>query len=244
MELPHLGEHCQEPTCKILDFLPFRCDSCKKIYCKDHFHYTQHSCDQTGLKIKDFQVPLCPLCNQPVPYKRNELPDVAMSAHIDRDCNSDPAEERRKIFTNKCFLKGCKHKELIPFNCNKCKKNYCLRHRHETDHDCDTIVTETSRPSSSRSNDINSKRLIFFQKQEKKPQASQKAPIQPSSMTDNQALEYAIQQSLKESQKKSSGKNEALTEDEQLALALAESEREYNQQRSNSDSQKESCLLI
>lgn len=60
---------------------------------------------------------------------------------------------------------------------------------------------------------------MFFQKQEKKPQASQKAPIQPSSMvrlvlilkkkefnskfkTDNQALEYAIQQSLKESQKK------------------------------------------
>ena len=27
-----------------------------------------------------------------VPYKRNELPDASMSAHIDRDCKSDPAE--------------------------------------------------------------------------------------------------------------------------------------------------------
>lgn len=38
-------------------------------------------------------------------------------------------------------------------------------------------------------------------------------------------------------------KNEELTEEEQLALALAESEREYKNQRNNSDSQKESCLL-
>ncbi len=43
-------------------------------------------------KNKDFQVPICPLCNQPVPFKRNELPDILMSAHIDRDCKSDPAE--------------------------------------------------------------------------------------------------------------------------------------------------------
>lgn len=43
-------------------------------------------------KNKDFQVPICPLCDQPVPFKRNELPDIMMSAHIDRDCKSDPAE--------------------------------------------------------------------------------------------------------------------------------------------------------
>lgn len=38
-------------------------------------------------------------------------------------------------------------------------------------------------------------------------------------------------------------KNEELTEEEQLAMALAESEREYKNQSNNSDSQKESCLL-
>ena len=56
---------------------------------------------------------MCPLCNQYVPHKRNELPDYVMSAHIDRDCKSDPAEERRRqIFKNKCNAKGCKQKEV------------------------------------------------------------------------------------------------------------------------------------
>lgn len=74
------------------DFLPFKCDSCKKIFCKDHINYYKHNCEKSGDNGKDFQVPLCPLCNSPVPYKRGELPDRAMSAHIDRDCKSDPAE--------------------------------------------------------------------------------------------------------------------------------------------------------
>ena len=57
---------------------------------------------------------LCPLCNQVVPYKRDQQPDIAMSAHIDRDCQSDPAEERRKkIFNHKCNMKNCKQKEVL-----------------------------------------------------------------------------------------------------------------------------------
>ncbi|CAF1027787.1 unnamed protein product, partial [Brachionus calyciflorus] len=241
MELPHLGEHCQEPTCNLLDFLPFRCDSCKKIYCKDHFNYNKHNCQQSSFKSKDFQIPLCPLCNQPVPYKRNELPDITMSAHIDRDCKSDPAEERRKVFTNKCSLKGCKQKELIPFNCTKCRKNYCIRHRHESDHSCDTIIRQAPSSSNPRSsqNDLNAKRLMFFQRQqppEKKTQQTTKVPVQSTTMSDSEALEYAIQLSLKESSnRKSKPENNELTEDEQLALALAESEREYNNQRNTND---------
>ena len=50
------------------------------------------------MKNRDFQIPLCPLCNQPVPYKRGDLPDSAMSAHIDRDCKSDPAEVIKSQF--------------------------------------------------------------------------------------------------------------------------------------------------
>lgn len=79
---------------------------------KDHYNYLNHSCELSYKK--DYQIPLCPLCNQPVPYKRNELPDTVMSAHIDRDCKSDPAEERRrKIFNHKCNMKNCKQKEVL-----------------------------------------------------------------------------------------------------------------------------------
>ena len=41
-----------------------------------------------------------------------------------------------QVYTNRCSLKGCKGKELIPFTCGGCHKNYCIKHRHETDHQC------------------------------------------------------------------------------------------------------------
>lgn len=40
------------------------------------------------------------------------------------------------VFTNKCSLKGCKQKELVPVVCDKCNQNFCLRHRHPVDHSC------------------------------------------------------------------------------------------------------------
>lgn len=61
---------------------------------------------------------------------------MVVGRHIDSDCQSDPAKERRKVYTNKCSMKGCKVKELIPVKCEKCHKNYCLRHRFEEDHQC------------------------------------------------------------------------------------------------------------
>ena len=65
------------------------------------------SCDQ------DNQVPVCPLCNAPVPVPRGQTPDIVVGRHIDDDCQSDPAKEKRnKIYTNRCSNKGCKTKEV------------------------------------------------------------------------------------------------------------------------------------
>lgn len=259
MEFPTLGDHCEEASCKILDFLPFRCDGCKKVFCKDHINYIKHTCNSAHLKSKDFQVPLCPLCNQPVPYKRDELPDRAMSAHIDRDCKSDPAEERRrKIFNNKCSLKGCKNKEIIPFLCTGCNRNYCIRHRHETDHECQSIQqTNRTSSASSTTKELNNKRWQFFQKQQPQASSASLAPlranqqtIQPSSMSDREALDYAIKLSLSEnktsvSQAAVSAPNRPSreeTEDEMLARVLAQSELEYNQ-RNAIEEKKDNCSI-
>lgn len=57
---------------------------------------------------------------------------MTVGQHIDQYCKSD----KTKIFTNKCSFKNCKKKELIPVQCTICKLNYCLRHRHTTDHEC------------------------------------------------------------------------------------------------------------
>lgn len=49
--------------------------------------------------LQDVQVPVCPLCNTPVPVRRGEMPDVVVGEHIDRDCKSDPAQRKRKVGT-------------------------------------------------------------------------------------------------------------------------------------------------
>ncbi|XP_076000387.1 AN1-type zinc finger protein 2A isoform X2 [Genypterus blacodes] len=144
MEFPDLGEHCSEKTCQRLDFLPMRCDACQEIFCKDHITYANHKC--TSSYKKDVQVPVCPLCNIPVPVKRGEMPDIKVGEHIDRDCKSDPAQRKRKIFTNKCSKGGCKQKEMMRVTCDQCHLNYCLKHRHPLDHDCKTGNNVLSKP--------------------------------------------------------------------------------------------------
>ncbi|XP_067626213.1 AN1-type zinc finger protein 2A [Eurosta solidaginis] len=130
MEFPHLGQHCNEATCNRLDFLPFKCDSCNEVFCSTHFNYDKHSC--VGPRRQDMQVPICPLCGEPVPTAPGVEPDLTVGRHIDQQCKSDT----KKIYTNRCSYKNCKKKELIPVTCKECKRNYCLRHRHTTDHDC------------------------------------------------------------------------------------------------------------
>uniref|UniRef100_A0A8C8SIC5 Zinc finger AN1-type containing 2B n=1 Tax=Pelusios castaneus TaxID=367368 RepID=A0A8C8SIC5_9SAUR len=116
------------------DFLPLKCDACEQIFCTDHITYSEHRC--TSAYKKDVQVPVCPLCSTPIPVKRGEMPDVAVGEHIDRDCRSDPAQRKRKIFTNKCLKAGCKQREMMKLICDQCHGNFCLKHRHPLDHNC------------------------------------------------------------------------------------------------------------
>lgn len=87
------------------------------------------------MRPKDVQVPICPLCDQPVPTSPDTSPDVTVSRHIDQNCSST----KSKIFTNKCNFEKCKKKELIPFMCSVCKQNFCLSHRHTADHKCEGL---------------------------------------------------------------------------------------------------------
>ena len=50
MELPHLGKHCSEKSCRQLDFLPMKCDACSEIFCKDHLQYDDHNCSSSYKK--------------------------------------------------------------------------------------------------------------------------------------------------------------------------------------------------
>ncbi|XP_054451189.1 AN1-type zinc finger protein 1 [Pteronotus mesoamericanus] len=43
-----------------------------------------------------------------------------------------------------CSFKDCVEKELVPVICPYCEKNFCLRHRHQSDHECEKL--EISKP--------------------------------------------------------------------------------------------------
>ncbi|CAM4785227.1 unnamed protein product [Rotaria magnacalcarata] len=119
MEFPDLGGHCAVKTY--------------------HIKYDEHQCPSSYRK--NIQIPICPLCNQDVPYEyRDQSPDRVVSAHIDRDCKSDPAlKKRTKVYTNKCSVPSCKQREAIQVKCDKCLRTYCLRHRFPDDHKCQTL---------------------------------------------------------------------------------------------------------
>ncbi|OPJ83606.1 AN1-type zinc finger protein 1 [Patagioenas fasciata monilis] len=38
-----------------------------------------------------------------------------------------------------CSYKGCNGKELLPVLCPYCEKHFCLRHRHQSDHECEKL---------------------------------------------------------------------------------------------------------
>ncbi|XP_072945636.1 AN1-type zinc finger protein 2A-like [Epargyreus clarus] len=196
MEFPHIGKNCSYTSCNKLDFLPMKCDACKEVFCSDHFSYTNHECKESN--ARDVQVPVCPLCGTPVPGKRGEPPDVAVGAHIDNQCMSDPARERRKkVFTNRCSLKGCKTKEMVPLICGECSLNFCLRHRHMTDHACVGKLGAKRRQAAEaamarmRANEIN---------------FANTSPINPvrtftdvqGNMTEDEALAHALALSMQE----------------------------------------------
>ncbi|XP_043381755.1 AN1-type zinc finger protein 2B isoform X2 [Chelonia mydas] len=258
MEFPDLGAHCSEPTCKRLDFLPLKCDACEQIFCTDHITYTQHQC--TSAYKKDVQVPVCPLCNIPIPVKKGEMPDAVVGEHIDRDCKSDPAQRKRKIFTNKCLKPGCKQREMMKVICDQCHGNFCLKHRHPLDHDCNGVGRPLSRAghaavaraqaSSSMAAGTSSRGAS---RPATRPAAGPPAPapsrggvmvrLPPSStsppavalqngLSEDEALQRALEMSLAES---APGSARALSaqEEEDLALAraLAASEEEYQRRQ-------------
>ncbi|KAI1709383.1 AN1-like zinc finger domain-containing protein [Ditylenchus destructor] len=107
-EFPHIGAHCSVPECRMLDFLPMKCDACSSVLCRQHIQYDEHRCESAHRK--NVQVPVCPLCDKPVPTGKNELPDMKVGEHIDRDCKSDPAQKNR-LKVGQCSMIVCKKRE-------------------------------------------------------------------------------------------------------------------------------------
>ncbi|XP_071957879.1 AN1-type zinc finger protein 1-like [Antedon mediterranea] len=101
-----IGEHCSFPNCNQLDFLPFNCEDCCQVFCKDHRSKSLHQC------IQDVQ-----------------------------DTGGVSSEPPTSTFSSyPCELTECKDKVPTQVICEHCRKNFCLRHRHQQDHSCAMLI--------------------------------------------------------------------------------------------------------
>jgi len=237
MELPGLGKQCAEASCNQLDFLPLRCDSCENVFCKDHLTYNLHSCPNAYKK--DVQVPVCPLCGIPVPVPRGQAPDILVGQHIDSDCKSDPAKQRRKIFTNRCNKSGCKRKEIVPVKCAVCLLNFCLKHRHCQDHECKEPTSAGRSASELRNYSVfnNSSRpnKVTNTEATSSSRNTQNLTTIQGTLSEDEALARALAESMKTSTSEQAEDDQ----DRLLAQAIAASQ----QQQQHRQSISKSCSL-
>ncbi|KAM4632265.1 AN1-type zinc finger protein 2A [Discoglossus pictus] len=251
MEFPDLGQHCSESMCKQLDFLPLKCDACEDVFCKYHITYDQHQCP--SYHKKNIQVPVCPLCNVPVPVKRGEMADIAVGQHMDRNCSYDPLNRKQKVFTNRCFKAGCKKKELLKITCDQCHNNYCISHRHPLDHNCKAgnhplskagnaalnRAQKASKENKSVANDISRPAPKEWFKNWNPLKKSNNQPISSglgltnvdiqNVLSDDEALQKTLELSLLDTGMNSFQTLSLQEEDAELALTLEASREEYKE---------------
>jgi predicted nucleic acid binding AN1-type Zn finger protein len=140
-ELPGLGKHCSftplgsSSGCGYLDFLPFKCENCQKIFCEEHRFPHTHNCTVQYDKV----IPTCPMCNQIIYVKQGADVNVEVNKHINAGC---PTVQKPEIRSFGCTVKNCKVKELQRISCTQCKKDFCSSHKYPTSHDCPKVVLQ------------------------------------------------------------------------------------------------------
>lgn len=130
-DLESIGAHCQFPYCHQLDFLPFRCDSCKSTFCLDHRSELAHKCTHAGEWAKNRR--------KNSVGKVNNTPTSAppLSGLTPTQCS----ETQCKTTINTIQNTGSR--------CTNCNRQYCLKHRFRESHNCVAITPLGARQTSS-----------------------------------------------------------------------------------------------
>lgn len=133
---PDLGKHCQLSECKQLDFLPFKCDGCQKVFCVEHRSYKSHECSNSDYNSR--KVLVCETCSMSMEIPRNsngrqhEMDLILAKHQKSGDC--DPKKKKKPT----CGVRRCK--EILTFSntstCKSCQSKFCLKHRFQSDHEC------------------------------------------------------------------------------------------------------------
>ena len=120
MEFEDVGRHCELPSCRRHDYLPFYCPDCQKYYCLDHREQVAHQCPVYLEKQKKEQ--------ERIKAKRK-------------------SKTKAKVKKHPCGVEGCKTCNQVPIYCQKCGDNFCLAHRYPESHQCRSLLnTGLKRP--------------------------------------------------------------------------------------------------
>lgn len=125
-DVEDIGSHCEFAYCHQLDFLPFRCDSCRHTFCLDHRTETAHRCSHAGEWAKN--------------RRRNSVGRLTTTtpSKPDHSNATQCANTTCKTFVNTLQNTGV--------HCPHCKRSYCLKHRMREDHDCKNLTPLGARP--------------------------------------------------------------------------------------------------
>ncbi|EFE38722.1 hypothetical protein TRV_06596 [Trichophyton verrucosum HKI 0517] len=125
-DLEDIGKHCEFEFCRQLDFLPFRCESCKGTFCLDHRTETTHKCPKAGewarRRTGQGGSESTTLSPKPTVYNSTQCSHPSCKALIYRMANAG-------------------------VHCQNCNREYCLSHRMREDHDCSNLTPLGASPA-------------------------------------------------------------------------------------------------
>ncbi|KAB2634227.1 zinc finger AN1 domain-containing stress-associated protein 12-like [Pyrus ussuriensis x Pyrus communis] len=131
---PDLGRHCQLSDCHQLDFLPFQCDGCRKVFCVEHRSYKSHECPKSDHNSR--KVVVCEICSASIETtgRDGEQDQKLLLEKHAKSGNCDPRKKKKPT----CPVRRCK--EILTFSntstCKTCQIKVCLKHRFPADHVC------------------------------------------------------------------------------------------------------------
>jgi len=140
-----IGAHCQYDYCHQLDFLPFRCDSCKHTFCLDHRSETAHKCARAGEWAQNRRKNDIGISSS----TSSLLPSAKPTLQTAQQCS----EPKCKTSINTLQNTGV--------HCPDCNRQYCLKHRFREEHDCKNLVPLGSRPAAAGGNNAERVRVGF-----------------------------------------------------------------------------------
>lgn len=95
-----LGSHCSFKECKQRDFLPFKCEMCKRDFCLEHRTYESHFCPYKRVNASAL---ICPKCQIGLRLIDGDDSSEIIRRHIDFECRGASSQSR-------CPVNVCKRK--------------------------------------------------------------------------------------------------------------------------------------